>query len=169
MSQVDSIRELGEKMYADGTVEVNQEDKTHANLNVPRETLVKTYEAAGLTTDQVDSFIKTTHVASRALYFAATKANTERVKEAVAAGEDYRGYTTTATCTYNRNFSLDAKVLAEKRGETRLRGEPQKYVKYNYGSGHVDMAAGMPSELATELSDTTRDTVKKSKYFEGDA
>ena len=115
MSQVDNIRSLGEQMLSDATLEVDQNDKTKAALNVPRETLVKAYEDAGLNTDQVDNFIKTTHVASRALYFAATRANVDRIKEAVAAGEDYRGYTTTASCTYNRNFALEAKVVAEKR------------------------------------------------------
>ncbi len=169
MAQIDQIRSLGEEMQKNAELKIDEENPKLQHMTVNRDVLVKAYENAGITTDQVDAFVKTSTIASRSLHFAATKANIERVKEAVSKGEDYRGMTTEATLSFNRNFSLDAKSVVERRGVTKLHGDtPTKYCKFNYGGGNISMDAGMPSEVLNDLKTEMVNAVSPSKYFEGE-
>ena len=117
--------------------------------------MLEAYKSAGFSKEQVDTFLKTTSEASRALYYAALHTKIDLVKAAVAAGKEYQGFVVTASCKYRSSFdsglSLSAKTYKAKRFQKRDFSK----VDFHTNGGSATMITNDPLESRQEQDAAT--------------
>lgn len=164
------IKDWANKMVATAETTVNSNDENAVKMVVPKETLENCYKESGFDPEAIKSFTETSGNIARAMHFAATTKNIERIKTAVSEGKDYRDLSVMAVGKVNRNLGFVATTKAEKRGEvTRPDKSKVPYHKLNFGSAGMDINAGLPSDLLEEQREETKKIISKSKYYTPDA
>lgn len=151
---MERVKNLEDRMRAEGSIQVNKNDERYATLKVPEETLLEAYKSAGFSKEQVDTFLKTTSEASRALYYAALHTKIDLVKAAVAAGKDYQGFVVTASCKYRSSFDSGLSLSAKTKAK-RFQKRDFSKVDFRTNGGSATMITNDPLESRQEQDAAT--------------
>ena len=169
-SNSDQTRTYAKEMRDTGIIEEVAGTPGRVRLNVPAEALMKPFEAAGLTRENVNNFGKAAGEASRAMHYAASSLNVERIKEAVSKGEDYTTLSVVATGHIGRSIGVQAKVQAQQSGIMKRKNPEGEMVEtpwtsFNVGDAKVVLGAGMPTDLSEEIDGQIKEAVKDSPFY----